>query len=69
MKIGCRYGTLVLGLICFEGIVSEMTAVKTSRHSVQNELTLSCVKVEVGRHWRVSLALSKSALLISDIPA
>ena len=61
-----RYGTLVLGLIGFEGIVSEMTAVKTSRHSVQNELTSSCVMVEVVRHWRVALALSKSALLYNQ---
>lgn len=62
-----RYGTLVLGLMSFVGMVSSITVLKTSDHSTQKSLTLFVEKIEAGRHSRVLQAASKSASLYSQI--
>ena len=45
-----RYGTLLLGLMSFVGMVSSITVLKTSDHSTQKSLTLFVEKIEAGRH-------------------
>lgn len=53
----------VFGFIFLVGMVSLMTVMKTSDHSAQKLFTLSTEKMDVGKHSRVVLAVSKSACL------